>query len=211
MEERIDVVTVACHGAVLDWHGAVESVLYAVARRHGEAPLDRGRALRRRLEALGAAGSFAAAYDALVAERRYRWAELGPIAAEQAARACRPFPDVAPALESAAADGLPVVALWDADAGLADAALRPLDGGFAAVLAGGPPVAARTLGVAPQRMLHVATTGEQLLAARALGMRCAWLNRRGAPPPGAPRDAEWPSLAALGNLAGQRRPVGARG
>jgi FMN phosphatase YigB (HAD superfamily) len=211
MEERIEVVTLACHGAVVDWQAGVESVLYAVARRHGEAPIDRGRALRRRLEALGARFSFAAAYEALVAERGYRWADPGATALEQAAAACRPFADVAPALESAASAGLPVVAVSDADARLAEAALRPLDGGFASLLGGGPAGAVLALGIAPARVLHVATAGAELRAARAVGMRCAWLNRHAAAPPDAPHDAEWPTLAALAELAAQRTPVGARG
>src|SRR3954469_11436899 len=41
MEERI-------------WREAIEAVVYELARHNGESPLDRGVALRRRLEALGA-------------------------------------------------------------------------------------------------------------------------------------------------------------
>ena len=128
MEERIEVVALACHGTVVNWRDAVEAVAYRVARAHGESPLDRGRALRLRLEALQAAGSFADAFEAWAVERGYRWAGSGDAAFRSAVAGCRRFADAAPALESTRAAGLRVVAVSSAEPRLLEAALRPLDG-----------------------------------------------------------------------------------
>src|SRR5688572_12415971 len=104
--EDVEVVTLTFGGSLVDWRSAVESVLYETARRHGEGPLDAGRALRRRLEGLEAArdapdGRFAAAFDALARERGYRWAPPGAAALQRVAATCRAYADVAPALERA--------------------------------------------------------------------------------------------------------------
>jgi FMN phosphatase YigB (HAD superfamily) len=212
MEERIEVVALACQGTVVEWRDAVEALLYRLARRHGESPLDRGRALRRRLEELAARTSFAEAYDALSAERGYRWAGSGAAALKRVAAGSRRFEDAAPALACALDAGVLVVALSRADPRLVEAALRPLDGAFDAVLAAAPAGAARTLGVAPRRILHVATRSAELRAAAEIGMRTAWLNRTAAPPPpDAPYDFEWRSLSALGTWLAGRQPVGAAG
>lgn len=213
VEERIEVVTLACRGAVIDWRGAVEAMLYAEACRHGESPLDRGRALRRRLEAMTAPGEGpAVAYERLVAERGWRWARPATAALARAAAMCRPFPDVAPALAATAAAGVRVVAVYDARLPSVEPALRPLDGGFEAVLPASPMSAARALGVPSRRMLHVATGGAQLRAARALGMRAAWLNRRAAAAPAdASYDVEWRTLAGLAEWAAGLQPVAAQG
>jgi len=55
MEERIDgaaAVTLAFRGVLVDLDGAEQALVYGIARRHGVAPLDRGRALSRRLRAV---------------------------------------------------------------------------------------------------------------------------------------------------------------
>jgi FMN phosphatase YigB (HAD superfamily) len=207
-EERIEVVAFACHGTVVNWRDSVESVLCRTARRHGEAPLDRGRALRRALEALPAR-SFAEAFERLAAERGYRWAGPGDLALQRAVAGCRSFPDAAPALEAARAAGVRLVAVSSADPQLVEAALRPLDGAFDAVLSGGPLArAARAIGVPANRVLHVAAGTAGLRAAAALGMRAAWLNRRGAPAPDdATYDFEWRTLEGLSAWLGAQ-PVG---
>lgn len=208
MEEQIEVVLLACEGTIMNLRDGIEAVLYRTARRHGEAPLDRGRALRRRLEALPTA-SFAAAYERLAAERGYRWAGPGDVAVAGAAAACAPYPDVAPALEAARAAGLRITAIAEADRRLVEAALRPLDGAFDDVVTGcGLGTAIRRIGAPPARVLHVAALGTSLRAAGALGIRSAWLNRRAAPPRSdAPYDLEWRSLEALS--AWLAEPVGA--
>jgi FMN phosphatase YigB (HAD superfamily) len=217
--DDVDVVTLTFRGSLVDWRSAVESVLYEAARRHGESPLDRGRALRRRCEALevGAAGPdgrFAVAFDALARERGYRWAGDGGAALERVITACRAYADVTPALERAMRAGLPVVAVADVDAAAVDAMLRPLDGAIHDVVtarelgrATGPRAALacalRRCGIPAARALHVATGTEQLRAASSLGMRAAWLNRTAAAPrPDAPFAVELRSLHGLVELAG---------
>src|SRR3954463_15835489 len=64
MEERI-------------WREAIEAVVYELARHNGESPLDRGVALRRRLEALGASAGLATAFDQLAYERGWHMDENG--------------------------------------------------------------------------------------------------------------------------------------
>jgi len=64
MEERI-------------WREAIEAVVYELARHNGESPLDRGVALRRRVEALSAACGLVMAFDRLAEERGWRMDENG--------------------------------------------------------------------------------------------------------------------------------------
>jgi FMN phosphatase YigB (HAD superfamily) len=210
-EERIEAVVLALDGTVVNWRDGVETVLYELARRHGESPLDRGRTLRRRLEALQPSGPFAWAYETLAAERGYRWASSGDQAFQRAVAACRPFADAAPALTAARAAGLKVVAVGGGDPRLLDAVLRQLDGAFDEVLHVCPPErVAHRIGVPAVRILHVATTTAALCAARSLGMRTAWLNRDGSlAPDGAVFDVEWQSLTALRAWIAGRRPVAA--
>jgi FMN phosphatase YigB (HAD superfamily) len=220
--DDVEVVTMAFRGSLMDWRSAAESVVYETARRHGESPLDRGGALRRRLEALEAAagadapdGRFAAAFEALARERGYRWAGDGAAALRRVVAACRAHADVAPALEQAMRAGLPVVAVADVDAAAVHAALRPLDGAIRDIVTErdlgrvrGPRAALACAlgraGVAPARALHVATCPEHLRAARSLGVRGAWLNRAAAPPrPDAPFAVELRSLDGFVDLAGR--------
>jgi FMN phosphatase YigB (HAD superfamily) len=210
-EDRIEAVVLASHGTIVNWCDGVEAVLYEAARMHGESPLDRGRELRRRLEALQRSGPFAWAFDALAAERGYRWVPRGETAFERVVRSCRVFPDAAPALTSVRAAGLRVIAVGGADPRLVDAALRPLDGAFDEVLPAVPlRRAAAAIGVPAGRVLHVATTLSALRTAASLGMRSAWLNRNGAPAPEeAVFDVEWRSLQSLGAWVAGRRPAGA--
>lgn len=211
MEERIDAVVVASPGTVVDWNHGVEAVLYDVARVHGESPLDRGRALRQRLESLQQSDPFARAFDALAAERGYRWVPRGEKVFERVVRSCRVFADAAPALTSARAAGLRVIAVGGLDAQLVNAALRPLDGAFDEVLPAAPlERAARAIGVPAGRVLHVAATVSALRTAAALGMRSAWLNRNGAPAPEeAVFDVEWRSLQSLRAWVAGHGPIGA--
>jgi FMN phosphatase YigB (HAD superfamily) len=166
--ERIEVVVVTCEDTLVDLDSGVEALLYRTARRHGEAPLDRGRALRRQLAALEAP-TLADGYEALAAARGYRWAEPGELAVAAAAAACRPFPDVAAGLEEARAQGVPVVAVADADRDFVEAALRPIDGAFDALFAGcGLAAALRALGLDGCRVLHIAARQSALRAAATL-------------------------------------------
>jgi FMN phosphatase YigB (HAD superfamily) len=214
----VDVLTLPFRGGLVDWRSAVESVLYEVARHHGESPLDRGRALRRRLEALETADRpLAAAFEALARERGYRRAGGGAAALQRLAAGCRPYADVAPALERAMCAGLPVVAVADADPAAVEAALRPLDGAIRDVVTvrerGPRPALAgalRRAGVPPARVLHVGTSAAQLRAAASLGVRAAWLNRGGvAPRPDADFAVELRSLHGLVDFAAGRPALAA--
>lgn len=209
--ERTEVVVFSCEQAIVNLQDGVEALLYRTARRHGEAPLDRGRALRRRLEELSAP-SLAEAYEALAVERGYRWAGPGDLAVMAAAAAIRPYPDAAAALEHARAAGLQVVAVADADRTLVEAALRPLDGVFDAVFAEcGLPAAIRSIGVPRRGILHVAGRCVALRAAAALGVRSAWLNRCAAQPRrDAPYDFEWRTLDGLSAWLASAHLVAAR-
>jgi hypothetical protein len=75
---RADTVEAGCWSP-----GAIEAVVYELARHNGESPLDRGAALRRRVEALAAESDLARAFELLAGERGWRGEEPG---AESAAR-----------------------------------------------------------------------------------------------------------------------------
>ena len=77
MEEEIEVVAFACRGTLLDWTGAIEAVAYELARCNGESPLDRGAALRRRVETLADGHGLARGFERLARERGYRGEESG--------------------------------------------------------------------------------------------------------------------------------------
>jgi phosphoglycolate phosphatase-like HAD superfamily hydrolase len=179
MEERhsdVAAVTLAFRGVLVDLDGAEETLVYELARRHGLAPMDRGRALARRLRALEAElGSLSAAVDALATERGFRWAPPGGDAVRRIAGACRTLATVRPALERLE---IPAVAVAAAEPAIVDTALRPLDGAFAAVVtARGPRTALRAAlaraGAPAARVVHVGTDRAELRIAAALGMRTA--------------------------------------
>ena len=72
MEEEIEVIAFACRGTLVDWAAAIEAVVYEQARRNGESPLDRGAALRRRVEALADGHGLACGFERLARERALR-------------------------------------------------------------------------------------------------------------------------------------------
>jgi hypothetical protein len=80
------------------WREAIEAVAYELARRNGESPLDRGAALRERVETLAAKDGLAHAFERLVRERGYRGEESGE---ESAARVYALVYGVAPTLVAA--------------------------------------------------------------------------------------------------------------
>ena len=59
------------------WKEAIEAVVYELARHNGESPLDRGSALRRRVETLADDIGLARAFECVAAERGYRRDESG--------------------------------------------------------------------------------------------------------------------------------------
>ncbi len=179
MEERshgAGAVMLAFRGVLVDLDGAEEALVYEMARRHGVAPMDRGRALAGRLRVLEAErGGLAAAADALASERGFRWAPAGPDAVRLVAAACRTLAGVRSALERLE---IPAVAVAAAEPEIVESALRPLDGAFAAVVTGrGPRTVLRAAldraGMPAERVVHVAADRAELHAAAALGMRTA--------------------------------------
>lgn len=64
------------YGPPMGWSEAIEAVVYELARRNGESPMDRGAALRRRVLELADYG-IAEAFERLARERGYRNEESG--------------------------------------------------------------------------------------------------------------------------------------
>jgi beta-phosphoglucomutase-like phosphatase (HAD superfamily) len=218
MDNDVDAVVLACRGTLVGWSVAIEAVAYEQARRNGESPLDRGCALARRVEALGAGDgavpSLALGFARLAAERGWRRAQPGDDCLGRVLALARPYADVAPALELALAAGRPLVAVSVADPVLVEGTLRPLDGAFDAILTADrlgatDPAAvlgtvARQLGTTPRRLLHVSASRAGIARAAALGMRCGWVNRRAAAasPARAGGVEEWPTLRGLPEFFG---------
>jgi FMN phosphatase YigB (HAD superfamily) len=223
MENDVDAVVLACRGTLASWSLAVEAVVYEQARLNAESPLDRGAALRRRVDdlsiAAGATPSLAAGFDRLAAERSWRRGLTGAECRGRVVALARPYADVPAALEVAIGAGLPLVVASPADPVLVEGALRPLDGAFDAILtarelgAAGPggvlAAAARRLATDPRRLLYVSASRAGIAHAGRLGMRRAWVNRtsdRRRPPYLRP-DEEWPSLRRLGAFLGVGSPT----
>jgi FMN phosphatase YigB (HAD superfamily) len=187
MDNDVDAVVFACRGTLASWSPAVEAVAYEQARVNAESPLDRGAALRRRVEdlslAVGATPSLAAGFDRLAAERDWRRGMTGSDCRSRVVALARPYADVPAALEAAAGAGLPLVVVSPGDPVLVEGALRPLDGAFDAILTarelgatgpgGAPAAAARWMGADPRRLLYVSASRIGIVHAGTLGMRRA--------------------------------------
>ena len=198
MDSRARVVVLACQGTLMDSASALEAVVYELARRNGESPLDRGVSLRRRVEALattrpGGRG-LAFAFERLAHERGWVTEESGEESLSRAVFLSRLYPDVPDAVVRAAR-GARLVALARADRRLVEGALRPLDGAFEAIIT---PADLPTYPLG-DRALYVSASLQSLRRARALGLHTAWLNRRGwlAPADSPAPDFEWSSLRSL--------------
>ena len=218
MDNDVDAVVLACRGTLASWSHAVEAVAYEQARVNAESPLDRGAALRRRVEdlslAAGATPSLAAGFARLAAERDWRRGMTGCECRSRVVALARPYADVPAALEVAVAAGLPLVVVSPGDPVLVEGALRPLDGAFDAILTarelgdagpgGVPAAAARWMAADPRRLLYVSASRVGIAHAGRLGMRRAWVNRSrdGRRPPHLLPDEEWASLRGLGAFLG---------
>jgi FMN phosphatase YigB (HAD superfamily) len=218
METDIDAVVLECRGTLAGWSLAIEGVAYEQARLNGESPLDRGTALRRRVEHLSTVGpttpSFAAGFERLAAERGWRRGMTGEECLRRIIALARPYPDVPPALELAISARCPLVVISGADRALVQGALRPFDGAFDAVLttedldAASPDAllaaAARRMETEPALLLYVSASRDAIARAGVLGMYRGWINRRARAPrpehllPG----EEWPSLLGLAEFLG---------
>src|SRR3954452_1058595 len=221
MDNDVEAVVLACRGTLASWSPALESVAYEQARLNAESPLDRGAALRRRVEELsaGSSPSLADGFDRLAAKRGWRRGMTGSECRSRVVALARPYAEAPAALEVAVGAGLPLVVVAAGDPVLVEGALRPLDGAFDAILtarelgAAGPgavlTAAARRMAVEPRRLLYVSASRVGIAHAGMLGMRRAWVNRtsdRRRPPRLLP-DEEWSSLRGLGAFLGVGSPT----
>jgi FMN phosphatase YigB (HAD superfamily) len=195
----VDTVVLACQGTLVDWRGAIEAVAYELARRNAESPLDRGAALRRRIEALAPAG-LAAAFERLAAERGWRGEESGEESLARVVFMTRAYDDALAAVAIAARSGRRLVALSRTDRRLAEPALQRFGGVFDELVE--PARLPRGPGV-----LVVSASETTLARAHTLGARTVRLNRGGRPPRG--HDREWRSLDALPRSLGMPESVAA--
>ena len=138
MEEEIEVVAFACRGTLLDWTGAIEAVAYELARCNGESPLDRGAALRRRVETLADGHGLARGFERLARERGYRGEESGEESLARVIALARPLRGAREAVALAVRSGKRVVAVSRAEN---PGALYLFGGAFEAVV--GRPARAR--------------------------------------------------------------------
>ncbi len=164
MEEEIEVIAFACRGTLVDWAAAIEAVVYEQARRNGESPLDRGAALRRRVEALAEGHGLACGFERLARERAYGDEESGEESLARVVALARAKRGARELVALAARSGRRVVAV---SRGESPAALQEFGAPFEAVLSD---LDADALGVAPERVLYVSAAPWRRDEARALGM-----------------------------------------
>src|SRR5215207_6798508 len=165
MEEEIEVVAFACRGTLLDWTGAIEAVAYELARCNGESPLDRGAALRRRVETLAGGHGLARGFERLARERGYRGEESGEESLARVIALARPARGAREAVALAVRSGKRVVAVSRAEN---PGALYLFGAAFDAVVDD-----PRDIAVAPGAILYVSAAHWRRAEARRRGMRAA--------------------------------------
>jgi hypothetical protein len=165
MEEEIEVVAFACRGTLLDWTGAIEAVAYELARCNGESPLDRGAALRRRVESLAGGHGLARGFERLARERGYRGEESGEESLARVVALARPLRGAREAVALAVRSGKRVVAVSRAEH---PGALYLFGGAFDAVVSD-----PRELGEPRHTILYVSAAEWRRTEARRRGMRAA--------------------------------------
>jgi len=163
MEEEIEVVAFACRGTLLDWTGAIEAVAYELARCNGESPLDRGAALRRRVETLAGGHGLARGFERLARERGYRGEESGEESLARVVALARPLRGAREAVALAVRSGKRVVAVSRTEH---PGALYLFGGAFEAVVSD-----PRELGEPPESILYVSAADWRRVEARRRGMR----------------------------------------
>ena len=229
----IAVITFDCYGTLVDWEGGLGSFLYQHQLVAGARPLVSGGDLRRRWEEIQfdlLPGDYRPYKTILSDSLRQLCEERGwPFSPEdgealvRSMRSWQPFPDTRPALERARAAGVRLVIVSNTDRDIIEHTLRQLDLPFDDVQTAedvgayrpAPEVFAAALervGEPPERVLHVAFGFKYDIGpAQRAGMRAAWVNRHGEPPPGAARpDHEWRDLWGLAELAAAGMRIGQR-
>lgn len=221
---EIRVATFDCYGTLIDWEGGVGSFLYELARRHEHDPPP-ARELRERWEALQfeRIQSDWRSYreilsDSLAAwagERSYRFNEHDGEALARSMESWQPFPDTVPALQAAREAGLRLWIVSNTDRAIMEHSLRHLEVDFDGITVAEdcrtykPSTvpfehALRELAVPPEQILHVAFGFKYDIGpAQRLGLRTAWVNRKGDAAPGPEQaDYEWADLWPLAGVAG---------
>jgi 2-haloalkanoic acid dehalogenase type II len=226
--EPIEIATFDCYGTLVDWEGGFGSYLYAKALAAGAHELVPGRELRERFEAIQfelIQGDYRP-YREILAETLRRLCEERGFphdpAADDAAivnamRSFQPFPDTRPALRRTRAAGIRLMIVSNTDRDIIEHTLRQLEVPFDDVQVAEDvgaykpsdavfTAALERIGVAPERVLHVAFGFKYDIGpATRVGMNTAWINRHDEPPPGgAPYDHEWRDLWGLANFAETR-------
>lgn len=147
-------------------------------------------------------------------ERGLRWNEREGEALARAMESWQPFPDTVPALRRVKEAGVALAIVSNTDRAIMDHTLRQLDGvDFDHVVVAEDcgaykprtepfTLALGRLGVPPEQVLHVAFGFKYDIGpARRVGLRTAWVNRKGEPRPGeAEPDHEWRDLWGLAEL-----------
>jgi 2-haloacid dehalogenase len=195
-----------------------------MARRRGEDEPPPGRVLRERWEELQferVTGDYRRYADVLsdslaewANEREFRWNERDGDALRRSMESWQPFPDTGPALRRARDAGLRLAIVSNTDRSIMAHTLHQLELEFDEIVvaedvrAYKPSVApfeqaVELLGEDPSRILHVAFGFKyDIRPAQRTGLRTAWVNRHGEPPPGdAKPDFEWRDLWGLAELA----------
>jgi beta-phosphoglucomutase-like phosphatase (HAD superfamily) len=165
----IEVVAFACRGTLLDWAGAVEAVLYELARRNGVSPLDRGAELRRRVEELADGQGLEHGFEQLARERAYRIEASGAELLARAVAVAAPLPGARDAVALAIEAGKRVVAV---SRGVSPGALYLFGGVFEDVVTDPAEIDA-----APDTILYVSTVGRRRAEARRSGMHATTPDR----------------------------------
>ena len=163
--EEVEVVAFACRGTLVDWAGAIDAVVYELARRNGESPLDRGAALGRRVESLANGDGLALGFERLARERGYLGEESGDESLARVVAMARPRRGAREAVQLAVRSGKRVVAVSRTEGARA---LQQFGGAFEAVVSD-----PRDVGVLPEAIVYVSAAEWRRVEARRRGMRVA--------------------------------------
>jgi hypothetical protein len=165
----VEVVAFACRGTLLDWTGAIEAVAYELARRNGESPLDRGTAMRRRVEELADGNGLAHGFEQLARERCYRTEATGAELRARAVAMAGPVPGAREAVMLAVETGKRVVAVARGEC--SDALVYLFGGVFEDVVADPGEIDA-----APDVIVYVSAAAWRRAEARRAGMHAVPLD-----------------------------------
>ena len=163
--EEVEVVAFACRGTLVDWAGAIDAVVYELARRNGESPLDRGAALGRRVESLANGDGLARGFERLARERGYLGEESGDESLARVVAMARPRRGAREAVQLAVRSGKRVVAVSRTEGARA---LQQFGGAFEAVVSD-----PREVGVLSEAIVYVSAAEWRRVEARRRGMRVA--------------------------------------